>query len=160
MALAKMVPHLWYAKGAEEAAAFYASIFPNSRVDSVVPLRTESPSGPEGSVKLVRFTLFGQELQAITAGKHHDFNDAVSMLIRCDTQDEIDRYWNALVENGGKAVACGWVEDRWGFRWQITYAKMEEWLEGDPARAKRVTDVFLKMKKVDVAALEAAAAKT
>src|SRR2546427_11964796 len=105
----KIFPHLWYAKEAEAAAKFYASIFPESRVDRVTPMLSESPSGPPGSVKIVDFTLLGQRFQAMTAGPHHEFNDAISMVVLCDDQAELDRYWNALLEGGGKAQACGWL---------------------------------------------------
>src|SRR5688572_1432135 len=100
--LPKIVPHLWYAKEAEEAARFYASVFPDSRVDRVTAMPAESPSGPPGSVKLVEFTLLGQPFFAMSAGPHHDFNDAISFMVRCTTQQEIDRYWNTILENGGK----------------------------------------------------------
>ena len=98
----KIYPFFWYAKEAEEAAKFYASVFPNSRVDRVVTMQSESPSGPPGSVKVVDFTLFGQKFQAMTAGPHHDFNDAISMVVECDDQAELDRYWSALLSNGGQ----------------------------------------------------------
>lgn len=154
---AKIFPHLWYAKEAEEAARFYASIFPDSRVDNVTPLLSESPSGPAGSVKVVDFTLFGQRFQAISAGPHHEFNDAISMVVVCDDQEELDRYWNALLEGGGKEVVCGWLIDRFGVRWQIVPAKLGEWMQDkDPARAKRVSDAIQKMIKLDIAALEEA----
>jgi predicted 3-demethylubiquinone-9 3-methyltransferase (glyoxalase superfamily) len=154
-ATSKIFPHLWYAKGAEEAARFYASIFPDSRVDAVTPLMSDSPSGPPGSVKVVDFTLFGQRFQAISAGPHDEFNDAVSMVVKCDDQEELDRYWNALLEGGGKEQACGWLNDRFGLRWQIVPAALDEMLGvKDPARAKRVTDVLLTMVKIDIAALE------
>jgi predicted 3-demethylubiquinone-9 3-methyltransferase (glyoxalase superfamily) len=154
---AKIFTHLWYAKEAEEAAGFYASIFPNSRVDRVTPLPTDSPSGPAGSVKIVDFTLLGQRFQAMTAGPHHDFNDAVSIVVLCDDQQELDRYWNALLEGGGKEVACGWLIDRFGLRWQIVPAILEELMgDKDKARAKRVADAMLKMVKLDIAALEKA----
>jgi predicted 3-demethylubiquinone-9 3-methyltransferase (glyoxalase superfamily) len=104
--------HLWYAKEAEEAARFYASIFPDSRVNQVWSLPTDSPSGPAGSVKVVEFTLRGQRFQAMAAGPHHDFNDAISIVVLCDDQAELDRYWNALLEGGGKPQACGWLIDR------------------------------------------------
>src|SRR5205807_3012329 len=104
----KIFPHLWYAKEAEEAAKFYASIFPDSRVDGVTSLQSDSPSGPAGSVKVVEFTLFGQRFQAMSAGPHHDFNDAISMVVLCDDQAELDRYWKALLRDGGKPQACGW----------------------------------------------------
>ena len=153
----KIFPFLWYAKEAEEAAKFYASIFPDSRVDRVVAMMSESPSGPPGSVKVVDFTLFGQRFQAMTAGPHHDFNDAISMVVLCDDQAEIDRYWSALLEGGGKEQACGWLIDRYGLRWQITPARMVEMMaDKDPARSKRVTDTMLQMIKLDIAALEEA----
>jgi predicted 3-demethylubiquinone-9 3-methyltransferase (glyoxalase superfamily) len=151
----KIFTHLWYATEAEEAARFYASIFPDSRVDRVTPLLSDSPSGRAGSVKVVDFTLFGQRFQAISAGPHHEFNDAVSIVVLCDDA-ELDRYWNALLE-GGKVQACGWLIDRFGLRWQIVPAKFDEMMrDEDPARSKRVTDAMLKMVKLDIAALEKA----
>jgi predicted 3-demethylubiquinone-9 3-methyltransferase (glyoxalase superfamily) len=156
-ARAKIFPFLWYAKEAEQAARFYASIFPDSRVDGVTAMQSESPSGPPGSVKVVDFTLFGQRFQAMTAGPHHDFNDAISLVVLCDDQEELDRYWNALLKDGGKALACGWLADRFGVRWQIVPAVMEKMMrDGDPARSKRVTDAMLQMVKFDIAALEKA----
>jgi predicted 3-demethylubiquinone-9 3-methyltransferase (glyoxalase superfamily) len=151
----KIFTHLWYAKEAEEAAKFYASIFPDSRVDRVTPLMSESPSGPAGSVNVVDFTLLGQRFQAISAGPHDEFNDAISMVVLCDDQAELDRYWNALLEGGGKAQACGWLIDRFGLRWQIVPAVLDELMhDQDAARSKRVTDALLKMVKLDIAALE------
>jgi predicted 3-demethylubiquinone-9 3-methyltransferase (glyoxalase superfamily) len=153
----KIFTHLWYAKEAEEAASFYASIFPDSRVERVTPLLSESPSGPPGSVKVVDFTLFGQRFQAISAGPHHEFNDAASIVVLCDDQAELDRYWNALLEGGGKPQACGWLIDKFGLRWQIVPAILEEMMrDKDPARSKRVTDALLKMVKLDIAPLEKA----
>ena len=154
---AKIYTHLWYAKDAEEAAQYYASIFPDSRVDRVTTLRSESPSGPPGSVHVVDFTLFGQRFQAISAGPHHEFNDAISLVVACDDQAELDRYWNALLEGGGKPQACGWLIDRFGLRWQIVPAKLDELMsDPDPVRSKKVTDAMLKMVKLDIATLEAA----
>jgi predicted 3-demethylubiquinone-9 3-methyltransferase (glyoxalase superfamily) len=153
----KIFPHLWYAKEAEEAARFYASIFPDSRVDHVTTLMSESPSGPSGTVKVVDFTLFGQRFQAMSAGVHHEFNDAISMVVLCDNQSELDRYWDALLAKGGRAQACGWLIDRFGLRWQIVPVRLEEMMgNADPTRSKRVTDVLLKMVKLDIAALEKA----
>lgn len=153
----RIFPHLWYAQEAEEAARFYASIFPDSRVDRVTVLPSETPSGPPGSVKVVDFTLLGQRFQAISAGPHHEFNDAVSMVVLCEDQAELDRYWNALLEGGGKPQACGWLIDRFGLRWQIVPAALDEMMrDEDPARSKRVTDALLKMVKLDIAALERA----
>ena len=157
-ARSKIFPHLWYAKDAEAAARFYASIFPDSRVERVTPLLSESPSGPPGSVQVVDFTLFGQRFQAMTAGPHHEFNDAISIVVLCDDQAELDRYWNALLEGGGQEQACGWLIDRFGVRWQIVPTILDQMLrDRDPARSKRVTDAMLKMVKLDVAALEQAA---
>ena len=156
-ARAKIYPFLWYATQAEEAANFYASIFPDSRVDHVATLQSESPSGPPGSVKVVSFTLFGQPFRAMTAGPHDEFNDAISLMVLCDDQAEIDRYWNALLKDGGKPVACGWLTDRFGLRWQIAPAVFEEMMSDmDPIRSKRVTDAMMKMVKFDLAALEKA----
>ena len=153
----KVYTHLWYATQAEEAARFYTGIFPDSRVDGVWTLPSDSPSGPAGSVKVVDFTLLGQRFQAITAGPHHEFNDAISLVVLCDDQAELDRYWNALLAHGGKAQACGWLIDRYGLRWQIVPARLDEMMrDGDSARAKKVTDVLLKMVKLDIAALEQA----
>jgi predicted 3-demethylubiquinone-9 3-methyltransferase (glyoxalase superfamily) len=155
--MSKIFPHLWYAKDAEAAAKLYTSIFPHSRIDRVTPLLSESPSGPPGSVKVVDFTLLGQRFQAMTAGPHHDFNDAISIVVECDDQAELDRYWNALLDAGGKPAACGWLIDRYGLRWQIVPRVLSEWMiDRDEARSKRVTDAMLKMVKLDTSTLEAA----
>lgn len=154
---AKIRTFLWYAKEAEEAARFYASIFPDSRVDHVTTMHSESPSGPPGSVKIVHFTLLGQAFQAMSAGPHHDFNDAISLTVACDDQAELDRYWNALLEGGGRPQACGWLTDRWGVRWQIVPAIFDQMMaDEDQTRSKRVTDAMLQMVKFDIAALEKA----
>ena len=143
---AKIYTFLWYAKEAEQAARLYASIFPDSRVDRVTTMQSDSPSGPPGSVKVVDFTLFGQRFQAMTAGPHHDFNDAISLVVECDDQKELDRYWNALLEGGGKPQACGWLMDRFGVRWQIVPKVLGEMMaDKDEARSKRVTDAMLNM---------------
>jgi predicted 3-demethylubiquinone-9 3-methyltransferase (glyoxalase superfamily) len=157
----KIFPFLWYAKEAEEAAKFYASVFPNSRVDRVVTMQSESPSGPPGSVKVVDFTLFGQRFEAMTAGPHHDFNDAISMVVQCDDQAELDRYWSALLSNGGQPQACGWLIDRFGLRWQIVPAGLVTMMaDPDPVRSKRVSDAMLQMVKLDIAELEKAYRKS
>jgi len=154
---AKIFPHLWYATNAEEAARFYSSIFPDSRVDRVTALLSESPSGPAGSVKIVEFTLFGQRFQALSAGPHHPFNDAVSIVVECDDQTELDRYWNTFLESGGKPQACGWLIDRYGVRWQIVPTVLGRLAGGgDPVRSKKMTDAMLKMVKLDIAELERA----
>ena len=156
-AIQKIVPHLWYAREAAEAARFYASVFPDSRVDRVTALPADSPSGPAGSVDVVEFTLFGQRFMAISAGPHDSFNDAISFLVNCTSQAEIDRYWNALLEHGGKPQACGWIIDRYGVRWQIVPAALGEMMtDRDPAKARRVVQEFLSQVKIDISRLEEA----
>jgi predicted 3-demethylubiquinone-9 3-methyltransferase (glyoxalase superfamily) len=153
----RIFPHLWYAKEAEDAAKLYVSIFPDSRIDRVSALMSESPSGPPGSVKIVDFTLSGQRFQAMSAGPHHDFNDAISIVVECGDQAELDRYWDALLSGGGQPQACGWLIDRYGVRWQIVPRVLDEMLQDtDPVTSKRVTDAVLKMVKLDIAALERA----
>ncbi len=158
MATARLFPCLWFAAGAAEAARFYTSVFPDSRVDRVSHLAAESPSGPAGSVEVVDFTLLGQRLQAFSAGPHHEFNDAISLVIECDTQAELDQYWDALLAGGGKPQACGWLNDRYGVRWQIVPSQLGAWMaDSDRERAKRVAEAMLRMVKLDIAKLEAAA---
>jgi predicted 3-demethylubiquinone-9 3-methyltransferase (glyoxalase superfamily) len=153
----KIVPHLWYSTEAAEAARFYAAVFPESRVDRVTSLPGDSPSGPAGSVDVVEFTLCGQTFMAISAGPHDSFNDAVSFLVNCDSQSEIDRYWNALLNNGGKPQACGWIIDKYGVRWQISPTALGDMItDQDKAKARRVTEEMLKQVKFDIAKLEAA----
>jgi predicted 3-demethylubiquinone-9 3-methyltransferase (glyoxalase superfamily) len=152
----KITPFLWYAKEAEEAAAFYTSIFPNSRVARISTLPSESPSGPPGSVKVVEFVLFGQNFAAMTAGPHDPFNHAVSFVVNCEDQAEVDRYWSALLQ-GGAAEACGWLKDRYGVSWQIVPTALFKMMnDPDKAKAKRATDAMLKMVKLDIATLQAA----
>ena len=156
--MAKISPHLWYTDKADEAAAFYASIFPDSRVDSVTAIEADNPSGPAGSVKVVEFTLCGQSFLAIGAGKHDPFNDAISLHVTCENQEELDRYWYGLLEGGGKEVACGWLTDRYGLRWQISPRILGELMKSkEPGVAKRVGEAMLKMVKFDIATLERAA---
>ncbi|HET8624435.1 MAG TPA: VOC family protein [Gemmatimonadales bacterium] len=152
-----ITPHLWYSKEAEEAANFYASIFPDSRVDRVTALPSDSPSGPAGSVKVVEFTLLGQPFMAISAGPLDPFNHSISFMVNCDTQAEIDGYWDALLQ-GGSPEQCGWLRDRYGLFWQIVPTVLGE-LMADPDRekAKRVSEAMLKMVKFDIAELERAA---
>jgi predicted 3-demethylubiquinone-9 3-methyltransferase (glyoxalase superfamily) len=155
--LQKIVPHLWYAREAVEAARFYASLFPDSRVDRVTALPVDSPSGPAGSVDIVEFTLFGQSFVAFSAGPHHDFNDAVSFMVMCDSQAEIDKYWDAMVKKGGKPQACGWIIDPYGVRWQIAPHVLGEMMRSsDRAKAQRAAQEMMKQVKLDVAKLEAA----
>ncbi len=154
---AKIAPFLWYATEAEEAARFYASIFPDSRVERVSAMQSESPSGPPGSVKVVEFTLCGQLFLAMSAGPREDFNNTISLMVFCETQAELDRYWNAILEHGGEEQACGWITDRYGLRWQFVPASLMKLLDdSDPARAKRVSDEVMQMIKLDIATLEKA----
>lgn len=155
--MSKIKPHLWYVDNASEAAKFYASIFPDSRVDRIDTMPAESPSGPPGSVEIVDFTLFGQPFMAISAGPLDPFNHAVSFMVECEDQAEIDRYWNALLD-GGQVEQCGWLRDRYGLAWQIVPRVLNDYMrDPDRARAKRVAEAMLKMVKLDIAALEAAA---
>jgi predicted 3-demethylubiquinone-9 3-methyltransferase (glyoxalase superfamily) len=151
------IPFLWFEKEAEEAANFYVSLLPNSRVERVTALPADSPSGPAGSVKVVEFVLAGQPWQAMQAGRHDAFNHAVSFLIECETQGEIDRLWDAILKNGGKEQACGWILDRWGLAWQITPKVIfEMYASPDRAAARRAAEAMLQMIKLDKAALEKA----
>ena len=153
----KIVPHLWYVHEAEEAARFYASVFPNSRVDRVTSLPAESPSGPAGSVAIVEFTLCGQAFVAFSAGPHDAFNDSVSFMVNCESQAELDRYWNAIEKNSGKPQACGWIIDKYGLRWQIVPTVLGKMMaDKDKAKAKRAAEEMLRQVKLDVAKLEAA----
>lgn len=156
--MAHIVPHLWYAEQAEQAAEFYASIFPDSRIDRITALPSDTPSGPAGSVKVVEFTLLGQAFMAIGAGPLDPFNHAVSFMAVCETQEEIDRYWNALLQDGGAAEECGWLRDKYGLSWQIVPNRLGELLgDEDRAKAKRVCDAMMAMVKIDIAGLERAA---
>ena len=152
----KITPFLWYAKQAEEAARFYASIFPGSRIVRISSLPSESPSGPPESVKVVEFELFGQSFAAMSAGQMEPFNHAISFVVDCDDQAEVDRYWNALLQ-GGTPEACGWLKDRYGVSWQIVpRALFTMMADADRAKAKRATDAMLKMVKLDLPTLQAA----
>jgi predicted 3-demethylubiquinone-9 3-methyltransferase (glyoxalase superfamily) len=154
--IAKIVPHLWYVKEAEEAARFYTSIFPDSRIERVTDVPTETPSGPPGSVKIVEFTICGQPFMALTAGPLDPFNRAISFCVMCDDQAEIDTYWTALLD-GGAEEQCGWLKDRYGVSWQIVPGALGDMMaDPDRERAKRVADAMLKMVKLDLAALQAA----
>jgi len=152
----KITPFLWYAKEAEEAARFYTSIFPDSRITRISTLPSESPSGPPESVKVVEFALFGQSFAAMSAGRMEPFNHAISLVVDCDDQPEVDRYWNALLQ-GGTPEACGWLRDRYGVSWQIVpRALFTMMADPDRAKAKRATDAMLKMVKLDLPTLQAA----
>lgn len=152
----KIQPFLWYAKEAEEAARFYVSIFPDSKIERITTMPTESPAGPPGTVKVVEFTLCGQAFQAMAAGPLDEFNHAISLFVSCEDQAEVDRYWEALLR-GGAPEECGWLRDRFGLRWQIVPKQLADWMaDKDTARAKRVADAMLTMVKLDLAALKKA----
>jgi len=151
-----IIPWLWYATEAEEAARFYASIFPDSRVERVSALPADTHSGPAGSVKIVEFTLWGQAFSAMSAGPGDRFNHAISLLVECQDQAEVDRYWNALLQ-GGEPQQCGWLKDKYGLFWQIVPVRLFELMQDpDVRRARRVAEAMLTMIKLDVAQLEAA----
>lgn len=153
----KITPFLWYLSEAEEAARLYTSIFPDSRILGIWTMPTDSPSGPAGSVKVVDFELFGQRHSAMSAGGAEPFNHAVSFVVHCDDQAEVDRYWNALLEAGGRTEACGWLRDRFGVAWQITPRVLLEMMASpDRAKGKRAADAMMTMIKLDIAALKAA----
>ncbi len=149
-----IVPHLWYDTQAKEAAEYYVSIFPDSKIlHSTVIENT-----PSGNAGIVSFELSGQKFMAISAGPNFKFNEAVSFVVQCDTQDEIDYYWEKLSAGGDPAAQqCGWLKDKFGLSWQITPAIMEEMLtNGTKEQIANVTNAFLKMKKFDIATLEKA----
>ncbi len=156
LAKQKIVPHLWFPEKAAEAARFYASLFPHSGVDSVTTIPADTPGGPAGSVEVVEFTLAGQKFMAIGAGPLDPFNHAVSFLVSCEDQAEVDRLWEALSE-GGSIEQCGWLKDRYGLSWQIVPEALGELMSSsDRRRAGRVMKAMLGMKKLDVATLQQA----
>jgi predicted 3-demethylubiquinone-9 3-methyltransferase (glyoxalase superfamily) len=144
---------LWFDRDAEEAANFYVSLFADSRIVSITRYG-KAGSGPEGSVLTVAFELAGREFVALNGGPHFRFNEAISMVVKCDTQAEIDRYWEKLLE-GGEAQQCGWLKDRFGLSCQIVPSGLDRMLrDEDPARSNRVMEALLQMVKLDIAQLE------
>jgi predicted 3-demethylubiquinone-9 3-methyltransferase (glyoxalase superfamily) len=153
----KVTQHLWFEKDMEAAVRFYTQLIPGSSLDWISAVPADTPSGPAGSVRLAGFTLGDQRYMAIEAGPLDPFNHSFSIIVGCDSQDEIDRLWEALSE-GGQVEQCGWLRDRFGLSWQITPTRLGELMsDPDPAKAKRVTEAMLKMVKFDIAGLEAAA---
>lgn len=159
MSKPKIAPCLWFDGNAEEAARFYAEHFPNSSVDAVNRSPADYPGGgKEGKVLTVEFTVFGMKCLGLNGGSDFKFDEAVSFQVYTDDQDETDRYWNAIVENGGKVSQCGWCKDKFGFSWQITPRILMDVTTGaDRAAAKRAMDAMMKMQKIDIAAIQAAA---
>ncbi len=148
---------LWYDGCAEEAARFYAATFPDSRVDAVHRAPADYPSGKAGDVLTVLFTVMGIPCLGLNGGPAVQHNIAFSFQVATADQAETDRYWNAILDNGGEASACGWCKDKWGVSWQITPVALTEAItHPDPAVAKRVFEAMMTMVKIDVAAIEAA----
>ena len=153
----KISPCLWFDGQAEEAARFYTSLFPNSRIDSIDRSPGETPSGPAGMVLTVNFTLAGRPYIGLNGGDDFKFSEAISMSIDCDDQAEVDRYWDALLANGGEESVCGWLKDRFGLSWQVIPRQLPEMLKStDREAAARALQAMLKMVKIDVAELERA----
>jgi predicted 3-demethylubiquinone-9 3-methyltransferase (glyoxalase superfamily) len=156
--MSKIIPCLWYNYNAEEAANFYVTLFPDSRVDNVQRSPSDNPSMKEGGALVVEFTLAGQPYIGLNGGPQFPFTEAVSFQVRTEDQAETDRLWDALIANGGEESQCGWLKDRWGLSWQITPKRLLE-LMGDPDRdrARRAMEAMLQMRKIDVATIERAA---
>ena len=147
---------LWYDRDAEEAARFYASVFPDSSVSAVHNAPGDYPDGKAGDVLTVEFTVFGIPCLGLNGGPHFKHTEAFSFQIATDSQEETDRYWNAIVDNGGRVSDCGWCKDRWGLSWQITPRVLTDALAKGGATAQRAFTAMMSMQKIDVAAIEAA----
>ena len=155
--MSKISPFLWFEKEAEQAARFYVSLLADLRLDSVTTLPADSPSGPAGSIKVVSFTLAGQSYEALEAGPLDPFNRAISFLIHCDDQVEIDRLWDAHLKNGAKEAMCGWLIDRWGLHWQIVPRIVAAMMASpDRLAAQRAMRAMMTMVKLDIGALQKA----
>jgi predicted 3-demethylubiquinone-9 3-methyltransferase (glyoxalase superfamily) len=160
MADQKIVPFLWFDGDAEQAVDLYTSLFPGSRKISETRYPEGSPGAP-GSVMTITFELFGQEFTALNGGPEFKPNEAVSFMVRCDSQEEVDRYWDALTANGGEESMCGWLKDRFGFCWQITPNRLMELIaDPDTEKAGRAMQAMLEMRKIDIARIEEAANAT
>jgi predicted 3-demethylubiquinone-9 3-methyltransferase (glyoxalase superfamily) len=153
----KVTPCLWYDGDAEEAAAFYVTLLPDSRIDKVVRAPADNPSMKKGGALLVEFTLAGQKYSGLNGGPQFRFTEAVSFMVHCEDQEEVDRLWNAILDNGGEASACGWIKDRWGLAWQITPQRLLDMLASeDREAAQRAMEKMMEMVKLDIAEIEAA----
>jgi predicted 3-demethylubiquinone-9 3-methyltransferase (glyoxalase superfamily) len=156
--MSKITPCLWFDGNAEEAANFYTSLIPDSRIRSVNRAPGDNPSTKEGAVLVVEFTLAGQDFMGLNGGPQFTFSEAISFTIDCEDQAEVDRLWDALTADGGKPVACGWLKDKFGLSWQITPRELPRLLgDPDPVRAKRAFQAMMNMVKIDIAALRRAA---
>lgn len=155
--MSKIAPCLWFDGEAEEAAALYTSLFPDSRIDKVNRSPADNPSTPAGAVLTVDFTLAGQQFIALNGGPDFQFTEAVSFSIDCEDQEEVDRYWDALIDGGGSPSQCGWLKDRFGVSWQVIPKQLPEYLAGsDQEGAARAMEAMLQMGKLDVAKLREA----
>lgn len=153
----KIVPCLWYDGDAEEAAAFYVTLLPDSRIDRVVRSPADNPSMKKGGVLVVDFTLAGQKYTGLNGGPQFRFNEAVSFQVMCEDQDEVDRLWSAIEGNGGRPNACGWINDRWGLAWQITPRELLEMIASeDRDAAERAMQSMMTMVKLDLPELRRA----
>jgi predicted 3-demethylubiquinone-9 3-methyltransferase (glyoxalase superfamily) len=153
----RITPCLWFDGNAEDAAKFYTSVFPNSRIDKVVRSAADNPSTQEGEVLTVEYTLDGSPFIGLNGGPDFTFSEAISFDIDCKDQAEVDRYWDALIQGGGEHSVCGWLKDRFGVSWQVVPRQLNEMLESpDRAAAKRAMEAMLKMKKLDVEQLKEA----
>jgi len=149
---------LWFATEAEEAAALYTSLIPNSRIDHVQRSPADNPGGSKGSVLVVEFTLAGRAFMGLNGGRDEPHSNKISTSVSCEDQAETDRMWEALLADGGKPQACGWLNDRWGHAWQIVPKQLTALMsDPDPARAQRAMQAMMTMIKIDVAALISAA---
>ena len=151
----RITPFLWFDNQAEAAANFYCSVFKNSKVKEKTHYTGEEPSAKKGEVMTVSFELDGQEFVALNGGPRFKFTEAVSFVVNCDTQEEIDYYWEKLTADGGEEVQCGWLTDKYGLSWQVVPAKFGEWAR-NPAGFERVMHVVMPMKKLDLATLQKA----
>ncbi|WP_200940820.1 VOC family protein [Sphingomonas sp. Leaf339] len=155
--MARITPCLWFDGDAEAAATFYAATFPDSRIDAVHRAPGDYPAGKQGDVLTVEFTVLGLSFLGLNAGPHFRFNEAVSFQVHTNDQAETDRYWHAIVDNGGSASQCSWCKDRWGLSWQIVPRALTAALaDPDRAAASRAFTAMMTMTKIDVAAIEAA----
>jgi predicted 3-demethylubiquinone-9 3-methyltransferase (glyoxalase superfamily) len=155
--MSKIAPCLWFDGQAEEAATFYVSLFPNSRIDEVQVSPADNPSGSKGDVLTVHFTLSEQSFIGLNGGPDFRFNEAISLSIDCADQAEVDRYWDALTANGGEPGPCGWLKDRFGVSWQVIPRQLPEMLSSDDrAGAERAMHAMLTMGKIDVEKLREA----